>query len=127
MKVTYGIGLISAAFLGLIIPASTLADEVMIGSSKDNTLYEDGTGSLSNGAGKHFFVGNNAQPRIRRGVISFDIEAAIPAGSTINSVELILHMSRTISGDFPTDLHPLTANWGEGTSQAGGGEGGGGS
>jgi hypothetical protein len=98
---------------------------VALGPSKDNTLYESATGALSNGAGMHFFAGNTATPQTRRGVIAFDVAGSIPAGSTITSVTLRLSMSRTISGPQTVALRRLLADWGEGTSDALGEEGGG--
>jgi hypothetical protein len=66
----------------------------------------------------------------RRAVIEFDIAAAVPAGSTINSVSLRLHCSRTTAGARRVELHRALQEWGEGISQAGdefsGGGGGGG-
>src|SRR5262245_48154830 len=49
----------------------------------DNTLYQDPSGNLSNGAGQHFFVGDTGQltNNIRRGLIKFNL-SGIPAGST---------------------------------------------
>ncbi len=91
-----------------------------LGSSQDNTLYEDATGALSNGAGQYFFVGKTGPTTnsIRRGVIAFDIAGHIVPGSIIVSATLRLNMSRTIAGPEPVELHPLTAGWGEGTSNA---------
>jgi hypothetical protein len=108
-------------------PASSIATapmQVTLSPSKDNTLYEDAAGSLSNGAGQHFFAGNTSAGSVRRGVIAFDIAGNVPAGATINSVTLTLHMSRT-SEDTPQTvaLHKLLADWGEGTSDAPGNEG----
>lgn len=96
-----------------------------LGASKDNTLYQSATGALSNGAGQHFFAGKNNGGLTRRGVVAFNISGSIPAGSTINSVSLILNMSRTISGAQSVSLYRLTADWGEGRSDALGQEGGG--
>lgn len=85
----------------------------------DNTLYEDPTGNLSNGAGQHFYVGETAQLSARRGLIMFDL-SSVPAGATVNSVTLKLNMSKT---DDPTAraiaLHIASKAWGEGTSVAG--------
>ena len=110
-------------------PTTDGAGTVDIGPSKDNTLYESGTGSLSNGAGDHIFVGKTRGGEIRRGVIAFDIAGAVPSGSTIESVTLKLHMSRTSSGSETVGLRRLLADWGEGGSSAplqSGGRGGGG-
>ena len=107
---------------------SPLLSLVTISPSKDNTLYESAAGSLSNGAGNHFFAGRTGPTSgslIRRGVIAFDIAGSIPAGSTIDSVTLSLHMSRTVSGAQNVTLHKLLADWGEGSSNAPGFEGGG--
>ena len=97
---------------------------VSIGPSKDNTLYQTPTGSHSNGAGQYFFAGTTSLGVFRRGVVAFDIAGSIPAGSTISSVSLELHMSRTIGGPEIVELRRLLADWGEGTSRASGEEGG---
>ena len=96
---------------------------VLLSPSKDNTLYEDPNGTLSNGAGGRFFAGRTNGGSIRRGVIAFDIEGSIPEGSTITSVKLTLHMSRTLAGSQAVGLHRLESDWGEGSSNAGGNEG----
>src|SRR5262249_5996263 len=94
----------------------------------DNTLYQVpsvDSQQLSNGAGQHFFVGRTNQGSnvdIRRGAIKFDL-SAVPAGSTINSATLTLHMSMTTSGAQNIALHRALMNWGEGTSHAMSGEG----
>jgi len=97
------------------------ADSVTIGAGRDNTLYESATGSLSNGAGPSFFVGrtNQITGSIRRGLVWFDVAAAVPAGATIQSVQLKLTMSQTTSGAMNLGLHRVSAAWGEGASDAG--------
>jgi hypothetical protein len=101
--------------------------QVTIGANKDNTLYESATGALSNGAGQHFFAGRTFQVSgsIRRGLIAFDIAGTIPSGATILSVTLTLSMSKSQPGTHTVSLHRVLADWGEGTSVAGGNEGGG--
>jgi hypothetical protein len=98
---------------------------ISINPTKDNTLYEynPSEGDLSNGAGFHFFAGENAMSEIRRGVLAFDIAGSIPAGSTITAVSLTLNMSMTPAGLETVELHKLLADWGEGTSHAPMGEG----
>jgi hypothetical protein len=100
-------------------------DLIQVGASRDNTLYQDSAGALSNGAGPNLYAGRNAAGLIRRGVIGFDIAAAIPAGSTITAVMLRLHVSQS-NDPSSIALHRLTADWGEGASIAGGAGGGGG-
>lgn len=102
-------------------PSSTSAQTgvtISLSPSKDNTLYESASGATSNGAGSHFFAGENNSGDLRRGVIAFDLAAGVPAGSFINSVTLTLTVSRTMAGTVTVSLHRLTANWGEGASNA---------
>lgn len=110
---------------GLLIfgVAGGAADEVELGASLDNTLFQDADGEFSNGAGPVFFVGKTGQGLRRRGVLAFDIAAGVPNGATINSVDLTLHMSRTSSGAVEIGLHRLMSDWGEGKSNTGGGQG----
>jgi hypothetical protein len=92
---------------------------INLGTIADNTLYQDSSGQLSNGAGQHFFVGDTAQSSnyIRRGAIKFDL-SAVPTGATITSVTLTLHESRARNGAQTIVLHRALKNWGEGTSDA---------
>jgi hypothetical protein len=95
-----------------------LLSTIILGTSKDNTLYQSIAGDISNGAGANFFAGRTNGGAIRRGVIAFDIAGNIPAGATINSVILGLNMSQTMAGPETVELRPLLADWGEGTSNA---------
>src|SRR5947207_778513 len=101
------------------------ANIISITPSKDNTLYEfdAAEGDHSNGAGFHFFAGENGMGELRRGVLAFDIAGTIPAGSTITAVSLTMNMSMTPAGALTVELHKLLADWGEGTSHAPMGEG----
>src|SRR5436309_8432254 len=115
--------LLIALALACIGPGLADAAIISINPSKDNTLYEyvPADGDLSNGIGFHFFAGETAMSEVRRGVLAFDIAGNIPAGSTITSVTLSIHMSRTaLSTPRIVELHRLLADWGEGTSQASG-------
>jgi hypothetical protein len=96
---------------------------VTIDAHKDNTLYEDRDGSLSNSKGSYLFAGATRTGNARRGLIAFDIAGHIPPGSIIVDATLRLHMSKTIAGSQTVTLHRVLADWGEGTSQAGGDEG----
>ena len=70
------------------------ATVVSLPASKDNTLYESATGALSNATGEYLFTGRTKNGLVRRAVLSFDVASVVPAGSTINSVTLQLHLSR---------------------------------
>lgn len=110
----------------LLAPSLTWADTATLTTSRDNTLYENATGSLSNGAGPGMFAGTNSAGGIRRALIAFDIAGAIPAGSTIQSAKLTLTLTVTVSGPHPVGLNRVLAPWGEGASDAGAAGGGGG-
>ena len=102
----------------LAMIATAPADVVTLEPIKDNTLYEDANGLLSNGAGDYFYSGRTGRSLLRRGLLRFDIVAALPAGSTVNSVTLRLHCSRAISGPLDSTLHRLVSDWGEGASNS---------
>ncbi|MGH7724796.1 MAG: DNRLRE domain-containing protein [Candidatus Eiseniibacteriota bacterium] len=116
-----------ALLLSPVAAARVSADAVMLAPAQDNTLYENASGALSNGAGPTLFAGRTAQPSgsIRRGLLRFDIAGAIPPGATIQTVLLILNMSQSTLGTSFVGLHRAHASWGEGTSNAGSAGGGG--
>lgn len=104
---------------GLPAACAAHADTVTLVASRDNTLYEQVGGGLSNGAGEYIFAGTTATTNLRRrALLHFDVHAAVPAGSTVTGVALQLNMSRTISNAQAVSLHRVTADWGEGTSDA---------
>jgi hypothetical protein len=90
---------------------------------RDNTIYGEAD-SLSNGSGQYLFAGVTAAPDslIRRALLAFAIEDSIPAGAQIDSVRLTLHVSGTPAGPRAIELRALSADWGEGASNAAGGE-----
>jgi hypothetical protein len=109
-----------AALAAAAAPAAALV--AVLGAARDNTLYESTTGALSNGAGPSFFAGRTAQATnsIRRGLVFFDIAAAVPAGASITGVSLKLSMTQASSTTaVDVGLHRVLADWGEGTSNAG--------
>ena len=125
-----------AAGLAVLCGALTVAraDQVTLNPIKDNTLYEpiqqDAFADRSDGAGPTFFVGKvkdaDADPgpgvrvALRRGVLEFDIAGNIPAGATIDSVQLTLVCDKVaLTTNFNVSLHRALAEWGEGTSNTG--------
>lgn len=116
-----------ALTLGLSLLTTPLlaADTLSVAAAKDNTLWDDPLGGLSSGVGTSVFVGTNGGGQPRRAVVAFDVAGAIPAGSTINSVSLVMNVAQVPGGATanPVGLHRLSADWGEGTSAAGGGAG----
>lgn len=97
---------------------------VGVDADRDNTLIEDSSGSLSNGAGPAFFVGRTNQPQdsIRRGVLRFDLEGVLPKDAVVVGVKLILNASAT-NGLNTVHLYRLRQDWGEGSSSSVGGQG----
>ncbi len=85
---------------------------------KDNTLYEDSNGTISNGQGAHLIAGRTNAGTLHRALMAFDVAGAIPAGATIDEVELTLNLNRTQAGTETASLHRVLADWGEGTSNA---------
>jgi hypothetical protein len=91
--------------------------------SKDNTVFEEA--DSSNGKGDYIFAGENLNgedppPDARRALLAFAVSGDIPANAVIDSVRLTLNMSKThpSAGDRVVSLHRLTADWGEGDSDA---------
>src|SRR5690349_6510148 len=102
----------------VLLAAAAQADQKTITPSKDNTLYQDLNGALSNGSGDGMFagrVGFGGGGAIRRGLLAFDL-SVIPYGSTITAVTLQLTCTQTNSGTMTHTLHRALADWGEGAS-----------
>src|SRR5262245_39206819 len=119
---------ISVLLLAGLVPATDLlrADTVTLTPVKDNTLYEpiqqDTYADMSDGAGPTMFTGkvkdakNQAgQVAVRRSVVECDIAANIPAGATIDSVQLTMYCDKVgqntnfnVSREEPDDtLRPV--------------------
>ena len=102
------------------------AAQARIGALHDATLYEDPAGALGNGAGEYLFAGRTGAGAIRRTLLAFDVAANVPAGTTIDRVELQLDMSRSVAtGGGEVSVHRVLRPWGEGAANAPGEEGGG--
>ncbi|MFM9957671.1 MAG: multicopper oxidase domain-containing protein [Phycisphaerales bacterium] len=92
----------------------------------DATLYEDVTGGSANGTGDFIHAGQNNGGLIRRALIRFNV-STIPVGSTITAASLRLVHTQSRNGSIASTvtLQRVSADWGEGTTDAGAGEGGG--
>jgi hypothetical protein len=112
--------------LALLVTPGARADSIEIPPIKDNTLYEDSAGALSNGLGSRIFTGYTLQPAFRRALVAFDVAGSLPAGSTIDGVTLTLEMVMSITGAQEVTLHRVEQDWGEGASVAPGAQGAGG-
>jgi len=110
---------VSASILALA-PAALADQSVSIPSSADNTLYESATGALSNGAGSTMFVGRTGQASNsrRRGLVTFDLAASLPAGVTITGATVRLYQDGSNSSSRMVGLHRVLQAWGEGASNS---------
>lgn len=93
---------------------------VVLSPQKDNTLYEDETGQLSNGHGIFFFTGRTGVAGLRRALIAFDL-SGIPSSATVTSATLSMFLStpHTQTAMIDVSLHKVFQDWGEGASDAG--------
>jgi hypothetical protein len=116
---------ITSLLLLLLIPALAVAETVLVEADRDTTLIEEPDGALANGSGPVFFVGrtNQAQNGARRGLIFFDVGAALPEKARVDGVRLHLYMWPSNADSRRIALHRLLADWGEGASFASGGGG----
>jgi spore coat protein A, manganese oxidase len=122
------LSVVLSAVLALVgVVHKAIGTQITLSPVKDNTLVQTMDGSLSNGAGSYLFAGrtDSSSDYLRRALLAFDIAGNVPAGSVIESATLTLTMSRTKVGAMQLDLHRLTSDWGEGTSNADAQEGGG--
>lgn len=104
-----------AAFAG----ADALADIVTFTPTRDNTLFEDPTGTLSNGSGPSMFAGVTASFGVRRSLVAFKLQGFIPADAIITRAEVTLYCERARGSAVSMGLHAMESSWGEGTSFTG--------
>lgn len=110
------------------------ADTVTLNPVKDNTLYEpiaqEAFADVSDGVGPTMFAGKvkdaDADPgtgtrvALRRAVVEFNVAGSIPAGATIDSVQLTMFCDKVAqNAAFNVNLHRALSEWGEGTSNTG--------
>jgi hypothetical protein len=103
-----------------IVPAAAgRADQITIGASKDNTIYQNSP-TNSAGASGAMFAGTNNTTSPRRGLIAFDVAGNLPAGAIITSASLTMYLG-IASNSTPRsiELHRLTTDWTEGSAGLG--------
>ncbi len=125
LKQLFQVAITTLLCMAIAVACAATPETQTLQAIEDNTLIENPAGELSNGTGPVFFVGrtNQSKNSIRRGLISFDIAKAIPAGSTVTAVTLTLNMERAPGAEESLELHRVLADWGEGTSSTKGGRG----
>ncbi|MBI4622734.1 MAG: immunoglobulin domain-containing protein [Verrucomicrobia bacterium] len=115
-----------AGLAGLLLPGRAAAASAALRPGKDTTIYGDGSANLSNGAGAFLFAGSSGEKRVLRSLLAFDLVGQIPAGATVNSVSLTFTINTPLAKNANVvGLHRVLADWGEGSSLAPMGGGGG--
>ncbi len=116
-------------FLATMLAAVDISAEIVqLNASKDNTLYEDDQGDVSNGAGMGLFlgkVGSDGDELLRRALVRFDL-SGIPPGAVINSVTVSFVINQVPWNNAFADsatLQRAATNWGEAGSNSPGAEG----
>ena len=105
-----------ATLLLALFATAARGETVTLTSIRDNTLFEDATGSLSSGSGTEMYCGRINSGPLRRALVKFDV-SSLPTDAVIDSVRLELHLSR--SGDpvaRPVRVYRVLSDWGEGAS-----------
>lgn len=110
--------LLATALTAALCASPAHAANITLSPIRDNSIYAENNNSNALG---NIFVGRTAGvsgTSIRRGLLEFDIAGNLPAGSVINSVTLTLQIlgAGPAAGSDILELHPLLADWGEGTS-----------
>lgn len=113
--------LITGLILLSFIPGAFAQTTVNITADNDNTIYAE-SGTTSNGAGQNLFAGATGGGARRRALIRFDL-SSIPPGATVTAVTITLTCNRLAASAAGISLHKLSADWGEGTSDATANEG----
>ena len=112
-------------YLVLLSALPACADTAWIPAQRDTTLIEDPDGAFSNGSGPALFAGrtNQAVGGVRRGLLRFDVAAALPPRAIVESAVLHLTALPGNPGASLVRLYRVLADWGEGASFSTGGRG----
>ncbi len=95
-------------------------------SVRDGTLFNDPSGAIANGSGPVLIVGRSggaSSAPIRRALVRFDVAAALPPGSIVNSAQLVVANTGGNAGARTVELHRVLQDWGEGASDTTSGQG----
>jgi hypothetical protein len=112
VNVSGGVGPYTYRWTNNVVPGT-----VSIGTSKDNSIYEE-TVTNSYGAGQYLVAGMTNAGFRNRALMAFNIAGNVPAGATITNASLQLSVTLTSGASGPQShfLHRLLQDWGEGTS-----------
>jgi hypothetical protein len=116
---------ITSLFWWVTLAATAGAETAVLPAVADATLIESSAGEFANGSGPVLFAGRTGQsiePR-RRGMVSFDLAAALQTGARVTYAELTLVLTPSNASLSEVGLHRLLESWSEGPSLASGGGG----
>src|SRR5882724_13074379 len=88
------------ALTGSLAAATVVAGVVRLVPTQDTTIYSE-SGDLGNGAGEFVFSGRTSLSSSRRALLGFDVAGNVPAGATIKSATLTLHVSQSPGASQP--------------------------
>jgi len=111
-------------FLSLLVDFVNAQTTISVVADKDNTIFSVAT-SNSAGAEQYFYAGRNAdnnQGSVQRALLHFNL-SGIPSGAVITAASLTVTVNKTAAVATGIELHKITADWGEGTSDASSSEG----
>lgn len=117
--------MLTVLFCAISTTTGLALETVILEPSQDNALYETALGDpeqqyeVSNGAGSYLFAGRtgvDADFKLRRALIQFDLLANLPAEVEIIFAELSIYQSRAAPACQPVNmgLHRILQAWGEG-------------
>lgn len=115
---TYRFAALSAALLACL-PLQVMAETVVISPTKDSSIYGE-SNTQANGLGAGIFSGQTNDGFVRRGLIQFNVGAAVPPASIVTNATLRLTVTQSNTGPLTVGLHRVTSPWGEGPSSPGG-------
>ena len=119
MRPLHAIALLVAA-----LPLTAQTTTVVVPCDLDNTLFEDATGSLSNGQGTSVFVGLPNVGGKRRALLRFNVASMVPPSARILSARLQINVvASSTAAPLAVTGHFVNRAWGEGASVATGGTG----
>lgn len=111
--------------LASFAPPQAGTQVVVLEPVADATLVESATGALANGKGLFLHAGrtNQATESLRRGLLRFDVAAALPPEARIEEARLVLNVTGGNGDPGELAVHLVTRAWTEGPSNAPGGQG----
>jgi hypothetical protein len=113
-----------ALLIAFLTVQTASADLATLGAAHDASVFSTHPDN-SHGAGPGICTGADGGGQMLRGLLQFDVAGAVPAGSTVTSVQLTLSLGAVAgsglsadTGNRTIELHRLLASWGEGSTES---------